>query len=210
MSFYGSSNRFNILKDCDGDVNFKLDKYKKTNYPKSNTFKVKQNNNNTLKNLKPILNTELFINNNNNFPELNKQSKQQSKQQSEQQSKQQIEQMNYLAVAKREQKPEVVIDTTKVEPGWVRLWKKEGIIYSKYGLPTKWRLDEYKRDQEDFKRVSTEILKQWQNEREEITELLGDRSPYYDTPSLLEYLPEDEDNNEEFYNDNNSDSSENI
>lgn len=205
MSFYGSSNRFNILKDCDGDVNFKLDKYKKTNYPKSNTFKVKQTTNNTLKNLKPILNTELFINNN-NFPELNKQSKQQCEQQSEQQSKQ----MNYLAVAKREQKPEVVIDTTKVEPGWVRLWKKEGIIYSKYGLPTKWRLDEYKRDQEDFKRVSTEILKQWQNEREEITELLGDRSPYYDTPSLLEYLPEDEDNNEEFYNDNNSDSSDNI
>ena len=117
--------------------------------------------------------------------------------------------MNYLAVAKREQKVEVIIDTTKVDPGWVRLWKREGIIYSKYGLPTKWRQDEYKRDEEDFKRVSIEILKQWQNEREEITELLGDRSPYYGAPSLLEYLPEDEDNNEDFYNENNSDGSDN-
>lgn len=200
-----SSNRFDILNHCDKDNNFKPEKYnkpkynkpkyKKTNNDNSNIFKVEHNNNGSL------INAKLMINNNDNFPELTKQSS------ADKQSS--AEQMNYLAVAKREQKVEVIIDTTKVDPGWVRLWKREGIIYSKYGLPTKWRQDEYKRDEEDFKRLSIEILKQWQNEREEITELLGDRSPYYDMPSLLEYLPEDEDNNEEFYNDNDSDGSDN-
>ena len=119
--------------------------------------------------------------------------------------------MNYLAVAKREQKVEVIIDNDVVDPGWVRLWKREGIIYSRYGIPTKWRRDEYIRDEEDFKRVSFEILTQWQNERDETNELLGDRSPYYNTPSLLEYLSEDEDEEETdsfnnyIENENNSD-----
>jgi len=196
------SNRFDILKHCGEDGNFKPNKYNKPNSRKinndsRNVFKVKNSNNIEL------INAKLMINNNDNFPELTEQSSTGTGKQSS------TEQMNYLAVAKREQKVEIIIDTTKVDPGWVRLWKREGIIYSKYGLPTKWRQDEYKRDEEDFKRVSIEILKQWQNEREEITELLGDRSPYYDTPSLLEYLPEDEDNNEDFYNENNSDGSDN-
>ena len=119
--------------------------------------------------------------------------------------------MNYLAVTKREQKVDIIINKDKVEPGWVRLWKRDGIIYSKYGVPTKWRQDEYIRDEEDFKRVSFEILTQWQNERDETNELLGDRSPYYNTPSLLEYLSEDEDEEETdsfnnyIENENNSD-----
>ena len=69
-------------------------------------------------------------------------------------------------------------------------------------MPTKWRNDEYLRDEKDFKIVSKQILVQWQNERDEINELLGDRSPYYDTPSLLEYLPEED---EDYYVTINSD-----
>ena len=118
------------------------------------------------------------------------------------------DEMNYLAIAKQEQKPEIIIDHKSVEPGWVKLWKNDndGIIYSRYGLQTKWRLDEYLRDEEDFKIVAKQILNQWQRERNEITELLGDRSLYYDTPSLLEYLPEED---EDYYVKMNNDDSEN-
>ena len=108
--------------------------------------------------------------------------------------------MNYLAMAKRKQKNEKKIDVNAVDPGWIKLWHNNGIIYSKYGLQTQWRLDEYKRDEEDFKKVAHEILIQWQSERDEITELLGDRSPYYNTPSLLDYLPEED---EDYYIKNN-------
>ena len=133
---------------------------------------------------------ELTINNNEVFPTLGASSKQSSKQ----------SRMNYLAIAKREQKNEKKIDQNAVNPGWIKLWHNNGIIYSKYGLPTQWRLDEYKRDEEDFKKVAHEILTQWQSERDEITELLGDQSPYYNTPSLLDYLPEED---EDYYIKNN-------
>lgn len=201
-----SNNRFDVLKRSTQEISFRPAGKKKTrtkqkkgkeendyyipeefvNNEQHNTFQKKKKNN---EKEKEKINLTV---NDKAFPTLGSNKTQQT-----QQNKQnkQNKQMNFLAVAKQEQKVEVIIDPKSVEPGWVKLWKNgnDGIIYSKYGLPTKWRLDEYLRDEEDFKIVSKQILTQWQNERDEITELLGDRSPYYNTPSLLEYLPEEDD-----------------
>ena len=193
-----SNNRFDVLKRSTQEISFRPAGKKKprtkqkkgkeendyyipeefVNNEQHNTFQKKKK-----KDEKAKVNLTV---NDKAFPTLGTNKTQQNKQ---------TQQMNFLAVAKQEQKVEVTIDPKSVEPGWVKLWKNgnDGIIYSKYGLETKWRLDEYLRDEEDFKIVSKQILNQWQNERDEITELLGDRSPYYNTPSLLEYLPEEDD-----------------
>ena len=198
-----SNNRFDILKRTTEDVSVRSKSKFKTNknQPEScadipeeflnsiqnkNKFKPQQK-----KKFNLVINDEAF-------PSLG-----QDKQNEKNNEK---EPMNFSAVTKQQQqtKKDTVIDPKDAEPGWIKLWKtgNDGIIYSSYGLPTKWRNDEYLRDEKDFKIVSKQILVQWQNERDEINELLGDRSPYYDTPSLLEYLPEED---EDYYVTINSD-----
>ena len=198
-----SNNRFDILKRTTEDVSVRSKSKFKTNknQPEScadipeeflnsiqnkNKFKPQQK-----KKFNLVINDEAF-------PSLG-----QDKQNEKNNEK---EPMNFSAVTKQQQqtKKDTVIDPKDAEPGWIKLWKtgNDGIIYSSYGLPTKWRNDEYLRDEKDFKIVSKQILVQWQNERDEINELLGDRSPYYDTPSLLEYLPEED---EDYYITINSD-----
>ena len=198
-----SNNRFDILKRTTEDVSVRSKSKFKTNknQPEScadipeeflnsiqnkNKFKPQQK-----KKFNLVINDEAF-------PSLG-----QDKQNEKNNEK---EPMNFSAVTKQQQqtKKDTVIEPKDAEPGWIKLWKtkNDGIIYSNYGLPTKWRNDEYLRDEKDFKIVSKQILVQWQNERDEINELLGDRSPYYDTPSLLEYLPEED---EDYYVTINSD-----
>jgi len=199
-----SNNRFDILKRNTEDVSFRS-KYKiKQNQQASCTdipedFLDSIQNKNKFK-PQPKKKFNLVINDV-AFPSLGQEKKNEKKNE-----KNEKEPMNFSAVTKQKQqtKKDTVIEPKDAEPGWIKLWKtgNDGIIYSSYGLPTKWRNDEYLRDEKDFKIVSKQILVQWQNERDEINELLGDRSPYYDTPSLLEYLPEED---EDYYITINSD-----
>lgn len=218
-----SNNRFDVLRRNTEDISFKTKKNKeisssskrqnkkkqddnyeylidksnnKFNYKEENTFKVKKS--------KQKININLNIDNEETFPTLGNLKNSTSRTKEQEKNK-----ITYLEIAAQEKKSEIIIDPKSVEPGWIKLWKENGVIQSRYGIATKWRNDEYLRDQEYFNRLTKEILKQMQHERDEITELLGDRSPYYNTPSLLEYLEEED---EDYYvkiNENNSDTDDN-
>ena len=216
-----SNNRFDVLRRNTEDISFKTKKNKeissskrqnkkkqydnyeylidksnnKFNYKEENTFKVKKS--------KQKININLNIDNEENFPTLGNLKNNTSKRKEQENNK-----ITYLEIATQEKKSEIIIDPKSVEPGWIKLWKENGVIHSRYGIATKWRNDEYLRDQEYFNRLTKEIIKQMQQERDEITNLLGDRSPYYNTPSLLEYLEEEEEDYVKI-NESNSDTDDN-
>ena len=85
---------------------------------------------------------------------------------------------------------EIKENTNTVKPGWVKLSKTDKGIKMEYGaIETEPFYEEEFHDR--AQRYLYSLVVRWQNERDELNDLLGDMSPYWNEPSLLEPI-EDE------------------
>lgn len=80
--------------------------------------------------------------------------------------------------------------TNTVKEGWVNLSKTNKGIKMEYG-PIKTELFYEEEFHDRAQRYLYSLVVRWQNERDELNDLLGDMSPYWNEPSLLEPI-EDE------------------
>ena len=112
--------------------------------------------------------------------------------------KQPITTMNYTEATQNLCEVEDEKENT-IKEGWVRLIKYNNKIKIEYG-PQKEKPIYYEEEFHDrAQRHLYHLVVRWQNERDDKNELLGDMSPYWNEPSLLEPLDEDLYDSEEEY-----------
>ena len=160
-----------------------LNNNKKKKYIPPNKRKNRKNNN-------------TFNNDTKNFPELSSSSCSNSK------SKKNIEQdsinippnINFASLFKKKEKK--VYD---VKPGWVKITRNNNKNVFKYGKSTKkYNINKRENIDEDTKKnilinkTLNNLTERWQNERDEINDVLEQWSPYWDEKDLREPLSDNE------------------